>query len=350
MYPTIMTRLSLTTGAAIFSILALTAGCAAERGRAEPEKGASRLSVKTQPFTSEPCGWVTRAEVESLMGQLKAEPGRGRSAENPTTQEGGKACVYQMAHSGPGNEVVALQVDLEDALVYQTGDAMASGILSTEYRSRTAPPEGWDYFSEGPGGTVFRLGHMAVIVAMYTPKLFTGEQQTAKAAALAALVRDQVPDLPVAAERGDPNAEGWGPDPCALITREEAEAVLGKLPIPPYRSQKFTPFADGAGQACTYYRGKHRVLVLTPHWSDGRETFGLASGLTEQVTSNLGVGEQSADTLEGPWDESKADMDGTLNFLVGDRMLEMIHGMAGIDASGALRLAATAVERLRSAR
>ena len=349
MYPTIITRVPMIISVAIVSILALTTGCAAERGRAEPEKGASRLTVKTQPFKSEPCGWVTRAEVESLMGKLKAEPRHGRSAENPAAQDGGKACVYQLAQSGPGNEGVALQVDLKDALVYQTADAMASGILSAEYRSKTATPEGWDYFSEGPGGTVFRLGHMAVIVAMYTPKLFTGEQQTEKAAALAALVRDRVPDLPVAAERGDPNAEGWGPDPCALVTREEAEAVLGKLPIPPYRSEKFTPFAAGAGQACTYYRGNHRVLVLTPHWSDGRETFGLASGLTEQVTSNLGVGEQSADTLEGPWDQSKADMDGTLNFLVGDRMLEMIHGMAGISPSGALRLATTAVERLRSA-
>jgi hypothetical protein len=39
-------------------------------------------------------------------------------------------------------------------------------------------------------------------------------------------------------------------------------------------------------------------------------------------------------------------MDGTLNFLTGDRMLEMRHGMAGIDEAGAIQLARVAVRRL----
>lgn len=338
------------------SVLGLTLACGGDRARAEHQKAEPAATVKTQPLKSDPCAWVTPAEFERLVGKPVAAPRRGRSAERPGPQEGGKACTYEMAGSGPNAEVVALQVDMEDAMTHEIGNAMAldalSGVVSQSSRAElekqrsAVPPQGWDYFSEGAGGTVFRQGHMAVIVGMYTPKLFTGDQQRDKAIALAALVRERVPDLPVAADRGDPNAEAWGPDPCALITREEAEAVLGKLPIPPYRSEKFTPFADGAGQACTYYRGKHRVLVLTPHWSDGREAFGLASGLTEQVTSNLGVGEQSADTLDGPWDQSKADVDGTLNFLTGDRMLEMGHGMAGIDPATALQLARVAVQRL----
>jgi len=328
---------------------AILTGCAGGEERSRQENGGSRGSLQTQPHESDPCAWVSPVEVESLVGKLQGPPRRARSAENPILQDGGKACLYEMA-GGRGGQVVALQVDFADALTYEVGNAMGASLIPEEDRADPQPtPAGWDFFFEGPGGTVFRQGHMAVIIGMYTPKLYDGDQQRDKAIALAARVRDRVPDLPVVARHGDPGAESWGPNPCALLTRAEAEAVLGKLPIPPYRSEKFTPFADGAGQACTYYRGNHRVLVLTPHWSDGRETFGLASGLTDQITSNLG-GEQSADTLEGPWDQSKADMDGTLNFLTGDRMLEMVHGLAGITPATALQLARTAVRRLADER
>ncbi|MGH7527283.1 MAG: hypothetical protein ACREMX_11325 [Gemmatimonadales bacterium] len=359
MYSHMGMKLRHKSSAGLLSVLALTMACAGDGARAQRDGAGSRATVKTQPFESDPCAWVTPAEVERLVGRLQSAPRRGKSAENPVSQVDGKACVYEMAGAGPDAEVVALQVDLESAMTYETANAMVfgavSGLVTETVRAElqknmnSAPPEGWDYFAEGAGGTVFRTGHMAIIVGMYTPRLFTGDEQRDKAIALAGLVRERVPDLPVAAEYGDPNAEGRGPDPCALVTREEAEAFLGKLMVTPYRSKKTTPFADGTGQACTYYRGNHRVLVLTPYWSDGRELFGLASGLTEEITSKLGVGEQSADTLEGSWDQSKADIDGTLNFLNGDRMLEVKYRTAGIDQAGALRLATIAVNRLKAA-
>ena len=123
----------------------------------------------------------------------------------------------------------------------------------------------------------------------------------------------------------------------------------GKAHLSPYRSKRTTPFADGDGDACSYYLGSHRVLVLTPYWSDGRELFHLASGLSQEITSKTGVGEQSADTLEGPWDQASADIDGTLNLLTGDRMLEVNYRMAGIDQVRAVRLATIAANRLKAA-
>jgi hypothetical protein len=345
--------------AALCSVLGLTIACGGEKAGAQNQKAGPETSIRTQPLRSDPCAWVTPGEFERLVGKPQGKPRRGRTAENPAPEEDGKACVYEMTAGGPNAEGVALEVDFENSLTNETASGLISEVLSGqvsestraafEKDKKTGPPDGWDYFGEGPGGTVFRMGHMAVIVAMYTPHLFTGDQQREKAIALAHLVRERIPDLPVVAEHPEWDVGGGGPDPCGLVTQQEAETVLGKLTIPPYRSKKTTPFAAPTGGACTYYRGSHRVLVLTPHWSDGRELFGLASGLTDEITSKTGAGEQSADTLEGPWDQSKADMDGTLNFLAGDRMLEVIHGTAAIDAARVMQLSRLAVTRLRVA-
>jgi hypothetical protein len=330
----------------LLPLLTLAVACGGERARAQNESAGTRVQLETQPWASDPCGWVTAAEVGRLIGPLEGAPRRGKSAENPSAQEGGSACVYILAGTG-SNEGVAIQVDHEDPMRYETGVAMALGSLGidTAQPDGPQPPEGWDYMAQiTPREIVGRVGHLAVVLG-----LFTGRVPEDRVIELATLVRDRVPDLPVAAEYGDPNAEAWGPDPCSLVSREEAEAVLGKLMIPPYRSKESTPFADGHGQGCSYYRGNHRVLVLSAEWSDGRETFGLGAGLTDQITSTTGVGEQSADTLDGPWDQAKGDIGGGLSFLVGDRMLEMQYHTSGVDTKGALRLATLAVERLKTA-
>jgi hypothetical protein len=176
--------------------------------------------------------------------------------------------------------------------------------------------------------------------------LGTLEVKPEKIEALAARVRDRVPDLPVAAEYGYPNPFGSNRNPCSLLTRAEAEAVMGKLAMEPYRSQRATPFAEESGSGCSYYRGKHRVLVLAPTWQDGRSNYGLAAGFTQKVTSATGVGDQSADTLEGPWDQASSALDGTFYFLKGDKMLELQYQIAGIDAAAATKLAKIAVGRL----
>ena len=116
-------------------------------------------------------------------------------------------------------------------------------------------------------------------------------------------VRDRIPDLPFV----DPNAASAvppGPDPCSVLSREEAEAVLGQLVVAPYRVREGGALADPGGRSCAYYTGKHRALVLTPHFSDGADEMrfvrargGLgAVGVVDREA-------EAADTLEGPWDE-----------------------------------------------
>jgi hypothetical protein len=169
-------------------------------------------------------------------------------------------------------------------------------------------------------------------------------------AALAGRVRDRIPDLPfvtASASTGVPH----GPDPCSVLSRDEAEGVLGALVVTPYRVREGGALADPGGRSCAYYTGEHRALVLTPHLSDGagemrfiraRGGLGLA-GVVDR-------GAEAADTLEGPWDEVAIGVYGQLAVLTGDRMLEIAYLTSSTDMAGAIRLAGPALRRLASAR
>ena len=151
-------------------------------------------------------------------------------------------------------------------------------------------------------------------------------------------------------EGGEPEPPPSGPDPCGLLTQAEAEAVLGELVVEPYRSAGNSPLADPHGQGCTYFAAGHRALVLLPHWESGKMMFGMArsaGGLVASALPALGPDAESADTLDGPWDEVAANgTTGELYFLKGDRMLEIGYLTSSTDAAGAVRLAGVAVGRL----
>ncbi len=133
--------------------------------------------------------------------------------------------------------------------------------------------DGWDYVGGLPVLSVYRIGHVAVQVGEQTMQV-----PREKITALAALVRDKLQDAPFAKPGADPNAPGSAPDPCELISVAEAESVLGKLAVPPYRSADTTSLADGDGDSCTYYTAGHRVFVVLPTLSDGKMMFNMASG------------------------------------------------------------------------
>ncbi len=168
-------------------------------------------------------------------------------------------------------------------------------------------------------------------------------------AALATKVRDRIPDLPFV-ESGAEASVPRGPDPCSVLSRKEAEAVLGPLVVAPYRVREEGALADPGGRSCAYYTGRHRALLLTPHFSDGahemrfirsRGGLGLAGVVDREA--------EAADTLEGPWDEVGIGAYGQLAMLTGDRMLEIAFLTSSTDITGAIRLAGPALRRLASA-
>jgi hypothetical protein len=163
--------------------------------------------------------------------------------------------------------------------------------------------------------------------------------------ALAERVRERIPDLPFPVTNPYQVIQLGDGDPCSLLTRAESEAVLGTLAMEPYRSSsEWPPLAHGRGHACAYYAPNHNVFVLSPTWTGGAESFKISKGLGGLIGI---VAPQENVVIKGPWDQAQVDgASGALMFLKGDRLLE-VHYLASRATRGdAIKLAATAMQRL----
>ena len=357
----------------IFGLLLGVAGCGDSReSRVDgpPAAAGSAAPVRAADAPA-PCGWIPAAQVAEILGPLHGEPTVVRSLEQPDPDQRGTACRYALVDKPRvGTGAVVLEVDLSGAVIRErVGDNMAEGFRQAIQSdidaaggaapiAKASPPPGWDRLGKlwtGYRGFSGRIGHVAVSVISLTPE-FPAE----RTAALATRVRDAIPDLPfhfprdpdlerMARAAGQPlDAEPTGPDPCALLSQDEAEAVLGKLVVPPFRSADDSPLAVKNGGGCSYFTAGHRAFTIKPHWNSGKMMFGMAKGVGGVVGSVAPDDTAAAaDTLEGPWEEAAANgTTGQLYFLKNDRMLEVNFVTSSTDRAGALRLARAAMEKL----
>ena len=303
-------------------------------------------AVRTQPIGADPCGWLSRVEVERIIGPLGAAPYRVNDAEqfdqpNPK----GAACFYQLpTHSEDEPAFVAVGVILDGTATIEAGlgasfsDAGLESLGGTDegYRKRG----GWDWKSDMPvvALNAARIGHLAVMTTVRA-RLSSGAVDS-----LAAAIRDRIPDVPFGETNVATDAV-TSSNPCALVTQAEAEASLGTLLVAPYRSHESSPIAYANGKSCSYYTAGHHVLVLTPTRQDGKTIFSMMSGLTQNVSDRLGASAVD-DTLDGPWDQTARGIDGTLYVLKGDQLLAIQYRTSTTNLRGALRLAAVALPRL----
>lgn len=354
----------------------------------EPSTEPAAAPVPTVTRPADDCGWIPAAEVEKIVGPLAGPPKATADGcvyplvkDSATLAREERARVVQAKFDslqkklerafGPSTiseedkerldralpQDPAVTIDLVENV--DIGTQRATGAVVERFvkealgtraagepaaDSQTPPPpaeDGWD--ASGSGYAPFRTGHVGVLVLSEG-----GQVSREQKARLAALARDRIPDLPFASERGAAGAGTSGdPDPCGLLTGSEAEAVLGKLVVPPYRSQEDTPLAEPGGKSCAYFTAGHHALVLTPTWEYGgtvveaiRGVGGLMSGVAPELR------DEAADTLDGPWEEAGSDLTGGLYFLKGERVLLVHHLASSTDYDGAVRLARTAMERL----
>lgn len=316
------------------------------------------------------CELIPREEVERVVGPVEGSPERD-----------GQGCWYYFPFDSSAPEwaklrewerqVRASAPDTTDlAPRYQarrpglfvgvdvTGSALlnaravsaATAVMEREVEAKSPevkPPAGWDQAAAPLGRPGFsgRVGHLTVTVALQGVRLSPDT-----VAALAARVRDRIPDRPFAHPAADPSASPpSGEDPCSVLTAAEAEAVLGKLTVPPFRTREGSPLADPAGKSCGYLTAGHRVLVLTPEWQFGRlaiDAERMGSGMVEQVAS---LSDIVADTMEGAWDDAAIGLAGDLVLVKGKRSLSIAYLTSSTDIAGAVRLAGPALGRLAAA-
>ena len=356
------------TGAVLCSLAA--AGCGGDAGgqasSSASNSNASAPADDRPPFElaqapADPCQWLSPDEVQAILGSFSAPPVRVRPGQNPTPDAYGTGCLYTLAMQPQmGTGTVTLSVSLaggEAADLVSNAAASMFGAAPTPVGADTgaAASPGWDHQTRLGTTYLARIGHIGVQVDRGSFEI-----SDAKARQLAATARDKMADRPfanpvdpmldsiLAAAGSSARQPPQGPDPCALLTRAEAEAVLGPLTVPPYRSAGGTPLWDANGDSCSYFTGNgHRALTIMPTWSQGQMTFKMAAGMGGLGANVSGVDAGlAADTLEGPWDDAMQDMHGLLRFLKGDKMLEVSWVASSTDRAGALRLAAAAVGRL----
>jgi hypothetical protein len=162
---------------------------------------------------------------------------------------------------------------------------------------------------------------------------------------LAEVVRDRIPDLPFGVTNPYQIIQRGEKDPCSLLTRAEAEAVLGPLAMDPYRSSSnWPPLAHGNGFACAYYTAGHHVFALAPQWRDGAQSFKIENGVGGLIGAVAG-GQESV-VIKGPWDQTSTGLSGALLFLKGDQLLEVHYRTSRATRADAIKLAAIAMPRL----
>jgi hypothetical protein len=233
-------------------VLAALAACGGEEADAHarllaaeerPKPGALPERSATHPAS--PCDWITPSEVEAVVGRLSGPPRK---------HEGG--CFYPLPLDTITLARQAKTRQVEEALARagmqsdwppmpeDTGGVLirvSVGVGAQERPSelgfatvgswagndslRTAPPpgEGWDYRTSIIGKPNF-FGRAGTV--MVTVEGGTYGMDRSLLAVLAGRVRDRIPDLPFVEPDAAP-AVPPGPDPCRLLTLDEAEAVLG---------------------------------------------------------------------------------------------------------------------------
>jgi len=339
-------------------------------------------TVRTASEPADPCDWIPVSEVEAVIGKL-AEPPKpadgcrytmqmpdavSTARQNAIAQQeqlneklkaafkgweppkyGGSMAEYQR---DPKTYAVTLTVDVSGDTAAEIGVGAAGKVLESWLPAQQGgdqnpteepakKPDGWDVLLPAPYGFTGRVGHVQISVLGQAPDVPTELSQ-----ALAARVRDRIPDLPFSATNPYQILMLGGEEkhPCSLLTRDEAEAVLGPLVVEPYlSSSEWPPLMHGKGHACAYFTAGHHVFALSPTWTSGAEDFKLEKG----VGGLIGVvAPQENVVFKGPWDSAQVGVEGQLLFLKGDRLLAVHYLTSSTDRGGAIKLAAQAIKRM----
>jgi hypothetical protein len=327
-----------------------------------PEPGAPERSA---PIPESACDWFPASEVEALVGKLNGPPREQEGGcfyplpvDSITIARRAKADQVRAAleRAGMKSDWPAEPPDTGGVLIHvsvgqgaeerasELGFATAgSWVGNDSLLASDGPGDGWQYRRSLPGKPNFwgRAGTVIVVVQGGTYGM-----EDSVLARLARKVRDRIPDLPFV-DPSEAQAVQPGRDPCAVLSRAEAEAVLGKLVVAPYRVREGGATPDLGGESCAYSTAGHRALMVTPHHANGADEMRFIRG--RGGLGAIGVVDglaEAADTLEGPWDEVAIGVEGQLAVLKGQGMVEIAYLTSSTDLAGAIRLAGPALRGL----
>jgi len=128
-----------------------------------------------------------------------------------------------------------------------------------------------------------------------------------------------------------------GEDPCTLVSRAEAEQILGPMRHDPYRVAGTSREPAPTGSYCYYESRNGRRVVMDVDWKDGimgMKVLGMMGRLVEQA---IPTDSGQADTLEGRWDELRMLPGNNLYARKGDQLVSIDYNGSGIGLIGAAK-------------
>jgi hypothetical protein len=321
----------------------------------------------------DPCALLARAEAEQVLGPLRHDPYRVNRDGGPAAD--GTACRFETTS---GRHLV-MDVSFDGAQigmrVIGLGAQLASPVFGSDSARIAALQGTWEEVRLLPGHLMARKGDAMVDLDYEGSGADLGSAARLASQALQRL-GSPLPYDGSAAARTAPGAMVTPRDPCTLVTRAEAEAIIGALAS--------DPVSDSDQTACSYTLAARRglggqVVQLTVQWRDGfaalagardaaalvQQRMGIAIPLDSQADSGFkqamqpiqglmraqGIGVQMSDTglvsdsaIAGPWDEASLIAGVTFNAVKHDVMLSL--DLRTVPYEQARALLAKAMERL----
>ena len=332
----------------IAGILAcLLLACAKETGDGEK---ASQARTAT-PSGPDPCTLVSTAEMEPFLGPLGEPPYRvdGDRKADPA----GEWCLYRAADG----RHVQLHVDWTDGplsfrMLAGTGAAAEAALTDDEGTADTLEGS-WDKAAMTFGQFIALKGPTSVQLDPLGSRLDGTALAKLATIALSRIATPLAYDGgAAAAARPAPRAPG---NPCSLVTRAEAESLMGPLAGNP------EPAADGS--ACRFptphtFGGEPVVNELEVQWTGGFYTLGQDRQAMGLATSTLArefggdvppVARGSGSSSEPePWDDYQGIMGGVMMAVTNDILLQTAgHGVGGFGEAQARELLRIASRRIQ---
>jgi hypothetical protein len=333
-------------------VAGLYAGCG---GAGEAERGGEEAHVEqaggdvSASDPDDPCALVTQPEMERFIGPLLEPPYRTNDRRaNPA----GTGCLYR----AQDYRNVTIELDREYGelgfrMMVGMGGQVEEALVGARSSPAVSPDGDWDRLGRAFGQLLALKGPASIQIDPLGSRLDLDAQIEILRIALARLSQPLAYDGAGAARRHrDVGVEPR--DPCSLVSRAEAEALMGRLRAEPHPSED--------GDACMFpmdlqFLGTPVDRALEVQWSDGFYAFGqerLALGMAAgSMARAMGpdlpaVGEHVAHQQE-PWDERITLLGGVITVIRRDVLLRIAaDGMAGFDEDRALALLRTAVGRI----
>lgn len=329
-------------------VVLLISGCSGT-GKEVGSVGETAAAESVLPSGPDPCALVSQAEMETLLGPLAEPPFRVDSQRRPKAD--GEGCFYRALD----RRNVTVAVDWEDgemAFQMMAGTGQAITDILTGYDPATDTLEGnWDKVGAAFGQFLVLKGKTSIQVDPLGSRL--GLDGAARVADLAMRRLERPLDYSGARATLARSEDAVRVrNPCELVTRSEAEALMGPL--------RGDPKPSDDNSECDYVTSEEifgspitRTMKVT--WNDGFYSFGQermgVAGATKVMATHMdtdlpSLSEEGAGGDE-PWDERMTLVGGLITVVKGDVALQLNgEGVGGFDEKKALAMLRIAVRRL----